>query len=263
MVQPRQELNNIMSRFKNVLLILILTLLSACATVPGGPTEGDPFESYNRAMFSFNDGLDTHLLRPIAEGYDAVMPSPVKTGVSNFFSNIGDIFVILNDLLQFKFVQAIEDTSRFFFNSTIGLYGLIDVATPMGLPKNNEDFGQTLATWGVGSGPYIVLPFYGPRTLRHTGSLILETAYAPINEIEDQDTYYGTFALETIDTRYNLLDESRIVDQAALDKYSFVRDAYLQHRKNLIYDGKPPVEKTAEPPKNNAEDLELEKLLEF
>ena len=252
-----------MALFKNVLLILSLTFLSACATVPGGISEGDPFESYNRAMFSFNDGLDTYFLRPVAEGYDTVVPSPVKTGVSNFFSNIGDIFVILNDLLQFKFVQAIEDTSRFFFNSTIGLYGLIDVATPMGLPKNNEDFGQTLATWGVGSGPYVVLPFYGPRTLRSTGGLIVETIHAPINQIENQDTYYGTFALETIDTRYNLLDESRIVDQAALDKYSFVRDAYLQHRKNLIYDGKPPVEKTAEPPKNNAEDLELEKLLNF
>ena len=248
---------------KNILLVLSLTLLSACASVPGGISEGDPFESYNRAMFSFNDGLDTYFIRPVAEGYDTVMPNPVKTGVSNFFSNIGDIFVILNDLLQFKFVQAIEDTSRFFFNSTIGLYGLIDVATPMGLPKHHEDLGQTLATWGVDSGPYIVLPFYGPRTLRSTGGLIVETIHAPINEIENQDTFYGTFALETIDTRYNLLDESRIVDQAALDKYSFVRDAYLQHRKNLIYDGKPPVEKTAAPPKSNAEDLELEKLLEF
>ena len=263
MAQPRQELNNIMSRFKNILLILSLTLLSACATVPGGMTEGDPFESYNRAMFSFNDGLDTYFLRPVAEGYDTVMPSPVKTGVSNFFSNIGDIFVILNDLLQFKFVQAFEDTSRFIFNSTFGLYGLFDVATPMGLPKHHEDFGQTLAIWGISSGPYIVLPFYGSRTLRSTGGLIVETAYAPINEIENQDTYYGTVALETIDTRYNLLDESRIIDQAALDKYSFVRDAYLQYRKNLIYDGNPPVDKTSAPPKANAEDLELEKLLDF
>lgn len=263
MEPPRQEINEIMSRFKNVLLILSFTLLSACATTPGGMPEGDPFESYNRAMFSFNDGLDTYLLRPVAEGYDTVMPSPVKTGVSNFFSNIGDIFVILNDLLQFKFVQAAEDTGRFIFNSTFGLYGLFDVATPMGLPKHHEDFGQTLATWGVSSGPYIVLPFYGSRTLRSTGGLIVETAYAPINEIENQDTYYGTVALETIDTRYNLLDESRIIDQAALDKYSFVRDAYLQYRKNLIYDGNPPVDKTVAPPKVNAEDLELEKLLEF
>lgn len=133
---------------KNLMLVLSLSLLSACASVPGGPTEGDPFESYNRAMFSFNDGLDEYILKPVAEGYDAVLPRPIKTGVSNFFSNLGDIFVILNDLLQFKFTQAIEDTSRFIFNSTIGLYGIFDVATPMGLHKHNEDFGQTLATWG-------------------------------------------------------------------------------------------------------------------
>ena len=261
MAQQRQELNNIMSRFKNVLLILSLTLLSACATIPGGTSKDDPFESYNRAMFSFNDGLDEHIVKPIAEGYDAVVPSPVKTGVSNFFSNIGDIFVILNDLLQFKFSQAAQDTGRFLINSTFGLYGLFDVATPMGLTKNHEDFGQTLATWGVASGPYIVLPFYGPRTLRSTGGLIVETILAPINEIKNQDTFYATFALETIDARYNLLDESRIVDQAALDEYSFVRDAYLQHRKNLIYDGNPPEDKTSAPPKSSAEDLELEKLL--
>lgn len=247
---------------KNILLVLSLSLLSACASVPGGPTKGDPFESYNRAMFSFNDGLDAYLLKPVAEGYDAVLPGPVKTGVSNFFSNIGDIFVILNDLLQFKFTQAVQDTTRLFFNTTIGLYGLIDVATPMGLPKHHEDLGQTLATWGVASGPYIVLPFYGPRTLRHAGGFIVETMNAPINEIENQDSYYATLALETIDTRYNLLEASRIVDKAALDKYSFIREAYLQHRKNLIHDGNPPVEKSAEPPKSNAEDLELENLLE-
>ena len=163
------------SLLKKFILILNFILLSACASVPGGPTEGDPFESYNRAMFSFNEGLDEYLLRPVAEGYDAVMPKPVKTGISNFFSNIGDLFVILNDLLQFKFKQAIEDTSRFIFNSTIGLYGLIDVATPMGLPKHDEDFGQTLATWGVGDGPYIVLPFFGPRTMRGTAGFVAES----------------------------------------------------------------------------------------
>jgi phospholipid-binding lipoprotein MlaA len=250
------------SLLKKLILIFSLTLLSACATVPGGSTEGDPFESYNRAMFSFNDGLDEYFLRPIAEGYDTVMPSPVKTGISNFFSNIGDIFVILNDLLQFKFTQAAEDTGRFMFNSTIGLFGLIDVATPMGLPKHNEDFGQTLATWGVTDGPYIVLPFFGPRTIRSTAGLVVETTYDPINEIENDDVRYGTIALRTVDTRYKLLNVSRIVDQAALDKYSFVRDAYLQHRKNLIYDGNPPEEKNNQLEDLNADDLELEQDLE-
>jgi len=250
------------SLLKKLILIFSLTLLSACATVPGGSTEGDPFESYNRAMFSFNDGLDEYFLRPIAEGYDTVMPSPVKTGISNFFSNIGDIFVILNDLLQFKFTQAAEDTGRFIFNSTIGLYGLIDVATPMGLPKHDEDFGQTLAVWGIADGPYIVLPFFGPRTMRGTAGFVVETAYDPIYEIKDDDVRYGTIALRVVDTRYKLLKASRIVDQAALDKYSFVRDAYLQNRKNLIYDGNPPEEENNQLENLNADDLELEQELE-
>ncbi len=248
---------------KKLILIFSLTLLSACASVPGGPTEGDPFESYNRAMFNFNEGLDEYLLKPVAEGYNAVMPGPVKTGVSNFFSNLDDLFVIINDLLQFKFVQAIEDTSRFFFNSTIGLYGFIDVATPMGLQKHNEDLGQTLATWGIADGPYIVLPFFGPRTMRGTAGFVVESSYDPVYDIKDESAMWGTVALRTIDTRYKLLKASRIIDQAALDKYSFVRDAYLQHRENLVYDGNPPEEKAPPLPKSDAEDQELEDLLEL
>lgn len=248
--------------FKNIILLLSLTLLCACATVPGGPTEGDPFESYNRAMFSFNDGLDEYFLKPIAQGYDAVLPGPIKTGISNFFSNLGDIFVILNDLLQFKFAQALEDTGRFIFNSTIGLYGLIDVATPMGLNKHNEDFGQTLATWGVSDGPYIVLPFLGPRTLRGTTDVFVEPQFDPIYDIEKDETLYGAIFLRTVDFRYRLLKASNIAEQAAIDKYSFIRDAYLQHRKNLIHDGNPPEEKLLLP-KSTAEDLELENSLEL
>ena len=248
---------------KKLILIFSITLLSACASVPGGPTEGDPFESYNRAMFSFNDTLDEYILKPVAEGYDAILPRPAKTGVSNFFNNINDIFVVLNDILQFKFQQAFEDASRLVLNSTIGLYGLIDVATPMGLPKHNEDLGQTLATWGVADGPYIVLPFFGSHTLRDTSDIIILAAYYPTNEIENKDVLYGTIFLKTIDTRYKLLKVSRIVEQAALDEYSFVRDAYLQNRRNLIYDGNPPEEENTPPPESSAEDLELENLLEL
>ena len=247
---------------KKLTLLFALSILSACASVPGGPTEGDPFESYNRAMFSFNDGLDKYVLKPVAEGYDAVLPSPVKTGVSNFFSNLGDIFVIINDLLQFKFKQAASDTGRFIFNSTIGLYGLIDVSTSMGLEKHDEDFGQTFASWGMGKGPYIVLPFFGPRTMRGTAGFAVESVYDPVYQIENDDAMWGAVALRAIDTRYNLLSAGRIVDQAALDKYSFVRDAYLQHRKNLIYDGKPPEEELAPPPTSAPEDLDLEMELE-
>ena len=248
---------------KKLILIFSLILLSACASVPGGPTKGDPLESYNRAMFSFNDGLDELILKPVAEGYDKVMPSPVKTGVSNFFSNLDDIFVIINDLLQFKFTQAASDTGRFIFNTTFGFFGLIDVASSIGMPKHNEDLGQTLATWGVGKGPYVVLPFFGPRTMRGTAGFIVESQFDPVYSIEDEVNLYGTVFTRAIDTRYNLLKEGRIVDQAALDKYSFVRDAYLQHRTNLIYDGNPPEEKSIPLPKQNAEDLELENLLEL
>lgn len=269
MAKPKLKANKIMPQttnpiIKNIFLAFYFIFLSACASLPNGPSEGDPFESYNRAMFSFNDGLDQYLLKPVAEGYDAVLPGPVKTGISNFFSNIGDIFVILNDLLQFKFEQAFSDTFRLLFNSTIGLYGLIDVATPMGLPKHNEDFGQTLATWGIADGPYIVLPFFGPRTVRDTGSLIIESAYDPLyTNIKQQDTLYGAIFLNTVDTRYKLLKASRIVDQAALDKYSFIRDAYLQHRRNLIYDGNPPEDKDTLLPEETLEDLELENSLEL
>ena len=247
---------------KKLFLIFSLSILSACASVPGGPTEGDPFESYNRAMFSFNEGLDKHILKPVAEGYKKIVPDPVKTGVSNLFSNLDDIFVIINDLLQFKLVQALEDTGRFIVNSTFGIFGLFDVATSMGLSKHNEDFGQTFATWGVGKGPYVVLPFFGPRTLRGTGGFIIESIYDPLYNIENDDTaLYGSVALRAIDTRYKLLKASRVVEQAALDKYSFVRDAYIQHRNNLIYDGNPAEETNAPVPKTTNEDLELEKEL--
>jgi phospholipid-binding lipoprotein MlaA len=251
------------SLLNKLILIFSLAILSACASVPGGPSENDPFESYNRAMFSFNDGLDKYFLRPVAEGYDKVLPKPVKTGVSNIFSHIGDVFVILNDILQFKFTQTIEDIGRFVFNSTFGLYGLIDVATPMGLPKHYEDFGQTLATWGVGSGPYIVLPFLGPSTIRGTAGEIVAISSNPINSIPSDDVRLGTAALSVVDARYKLLKASRIVDQAALDEYSFVRDAYLQYRKNLIYDGNPPEEDLTPPPESSADDLDLENLLEL
>ena len=252
---------NSTSLFKKCMLIICLVCLSACASLPNGPSEKDPLESYNRAMFGFNEGLDKYLLKPVAEGYDTVLPGPVKTGVSNFFSNIGDLFVIINDLLQFKLTQALADTGRFFFNTTLGLYGLIDVATPIGLHKHHEDFGQTLATWGVGSGPYFVLPFFGANTLRSSGGLFVESIYDPVYNVKDNNTRYATISLTTIDTRYKLLKTSRVVEQAAVDKYSFVRDAYIQHRNNLIYDGNPPEETNVPVPKTTDEDLDLEKEL--
>lgn len=250
------------SVYKTLVLLTSLLLLSACASVPGGPTKGDPLESYNRAMFSFNEGLDKHLIKPVTKGYDKVVPDPVKTGVTNFFSNIDDVFVIINDLLQFKITQAIQDTSRFFFNSTIGLFGLIDVATPMGIQKNNEDLGQTLGAWGVPKGPYFVLPVFGPRTMRGVGGFVVESYYDPVYNIEDVVSLYSTVILRTIDSRYKLLYTSRVIDQAAVDKYSFVRDAYIQRRENLVHDGNPPTKKAEPLPKSTKEDEDLENLLE-
>lgn len=241
-----------------------LVLLSGCASVPGPADKKDPLESYNRAMFAFNDGLDRTIVKPVAEVYRDTIPQPVQSGVSNFFSNIDDIFVFLNDLLQFKLTQAASDFSRLVWNTTAGLGGFIDVASHMDLPKHNEDLGQTLGAWGIGDGPYIVLPFLGPSTVRDTTGILVEAPHHPVNDIEDNETYWATVALMTVDKRAQLLGASNIVDEAALDRYVFIRDAYLQHRLSLIYDGNPPREKrngavSKEPTK---EDLELEMELE-
>lgn len=248
-----------------LVLLFSLLIISGCASVPGPKNEKDPLESYNRAMFAFNDAIDRNLVKPVAETYRDTMPQPVQTGVSNFFSNLDDIFVFLNDLLQFKLGQAVSDFSRLVWNSTVGLGGLIDVATPMGLPKHNEDLGQTLAVWGIGDGPYIVLPLLGPSTLRDTGGLLIESPHHPVNEIEDNETYWATLALMTIDKRAQLLGASKVVEEAALDRYVFIRDAYLQHRLSLIHDGNPPRTKRdfqLDKPASK-EELELEQELEL
>ena len=214
-------------------------------------------------MYTFNDTVDKAILKPVAETYEENVPQPVQTGVSNFFSNLDDILVLLNDLLQFKFEQAASDFSRIVWNSTVGLFGLIDVASEMDLPKHNEDFGQTLATWGVGDGPYLVLPFIGPSTLRDTGGLVVDYTYDPLNEIEDDEAYWAAFTLRVIDKRVELLSASRVLEEAALDPYIFMRDAYLQHRRNLIHDGNPPQEKIDLGDPDEDADLELELELEL
>ena len=259
------RLQPLFSLIRFICLLGSVTLLIGCAATKGPPDERDPFESFNRAMFKFNDAVDTAVVRPVAEAYQENVPQPVQTGVSNFFSNLDDIFVLINDLLQFKFKQAASDFSRLVWNSTVGLFGLIDVATPMGLPKHDEDFGQTLATWGVGDGPYLVLPFLGPSTVRDTGGLVVELAYDPLREgIEDDEAYWAAFAVRVIDARAKLLGASRILDEAALDPYVFMRDAYLQNRRNLIYDGNPPEEKIdIDAGDTSDEDLELELELEL
>jgi len=235
------------------MMLVISLLIQGCATVQGPGDPQDPFESYNRAMFKFNDKVDQYVLKPVAKGYVYVTPSPVQKGISNFFSNLNDVTIMFNDLLQLKVKQFFSDTGRFVVNSTIGLLGFVDVATEIGLEKHNEDFGQTLGYWGVPDGPYFVLPFLGSSTIRDTGGLSVDTTYFdPINKEVEQSfppnsretgTAWTLRSLQVIDTRASLLKAEKIVNEAALDRYIFIREAYLQRRKNLVYDGKPPQEK--------------------
>jgi len=253
-----------LQRLRLLLLMSLLALLGACAQLPGPPDERDPFESYNRSMYAFNDALDRTLLRPVATAYSDYTPAPVKTGLGNFFSNLDDVRVLLNDILQFKFARAASDFSRLVWNSTVGLFGLLDVATSLELPKHNEDFGQTLAVWGIGDGPYLVLPFFGPSTVRDTVGLAGDLSADPLWHVTSDDTtYWGAVALRTLDQRANLLSASRVLDQAAIDPYVFVRDAYLQRRRNLIYDGKPPPDESMPLNPMDESDLELERELEL
>lgn len=220
-------------------LLLPLFLLGGCATTH----RLDPLEPMNRAVYKFNDGVDTVLFRPLAEGYRAVIPEFVRNSISNFFSNINDILVALNNLLQGKFVDAYTDLGRVLINSTVGLGGLFDIASAAGVEKHNEDFGQTLGRWGIGSGPYLVLPLLGPSTLRDTVGRVADSRVDPLRYMHDVRWRNSLMGTRFIDNRSELLDTSKILDTAALDPYEFVRDAYLQRRRNLIFDGSPPREK--------------------
>lgn len=212
--------------------------------VPGCASNGvkrDPLEPVNRAVYSFNDVADKAIIKPIASIYQQAIPTPVRTGVTNFFSNLGDVVVIFNDLLQFKFPQAASDTTRLITNTTFGVLGIFDVASQWDLDKHDEDFGQTLGYWGVGSGPYLVLPLLGPSTLRDSAGLFLADNHIdPVLDIEPVSDRNAAIVLKTINSRANLLGVSKILDEAALDPYSFMRDGYLQRRRSLVYDGKPP-----------------------
>lgn len=229
--------------------ILLLSILfsSGCATLDGPPDPDDPFESFNRSMFAFNEGVDKYAFKPAAKGYNFIMPSIASKGVSNFFSNIDDIVVFFNQLLQFKLAEATATSARFVFNTTFGLLGLIDVASHMDLPKKNEDFGQTLAVWGLPSGPYMVLPFLGPITVRDTAGLAVDwTYFDPIFKRQTLKQSLVTLTIKYIDLRAGLIKASNILDDTVPDKYAFVRDAWKLRREFLIYDGNPPVEFTDE-----------------
>lgn len=212
-------------------------LLGGCAT-SGNPK--DPIEGFNRAMYGVHDGIDTVLLKPVATGYDAITPDPVQTGITNFFSNISDIMTATNNLLQGKPKQAVSDLGRVLVNSTVGVLGVFDVATGMGLEKHDEDFGQTMGAWGVGEGAFVFLPIMGPRTVRDTAGIYMDIWFDPVNYIEHVPTRNTIWAVRVVNLRANLLPADKVIEEAALDKYSYIRDAYLQNRRNQVYDGNPP-----------------------
>jgi phospholipid-binding lipoprotein MlaA len=210
----------------------------------------DPLEGWNRAVFGFNEGLDAAVLKPVATGYKTVVPELVRNGVSNVFANIGDGWSAINQLLQGKPVAAAQMTMRVATNTFFGIAGLFDVASDLGIERQQEDFGQTLGRWGLPPGPYIVLPLLGPSSLRDTAALPVDLQWRPAALSDDSATRIGLSTLQLIDVRANLLGASRIVDDIALDKYVFVRDGYLSRRRSLVYDGDPPdiPEPNDEPP---------------
>ena len=241
-------------------IVMLLCIASGCATVTA-PDERDPWESYNRSIHSFNQAFDENIGQPVAEAYQFILPDFVETGIGNFFSNLNDLVVIVNDLLQFKFSQAMDDFGRVVYNTTFGLLGFIDVATHMDLPKHNEDFGQTLAVWGVGDGAYFVLPFLGPSTVRDTTGLLADVVFVdPLVNVHDDQVRWGLIVLRAIDRRASLLEATRIMEKSGIDPYVFMRNAYFQIRENQIYDGNPPSKEFKITP--NKDDLELEKELE-
>ncbi len=203
----------------------------------------DPFQRFNRGVFTFNDKFDRYLARPVAEAYQDVTPRLARTGISNFFSNLFQPTVIINDLLQGKLKRAGTDSGRFLVNTTVGVLGLFDIATPIGLAKNSEDLGQTFGWWGIEPGPYLVLPFLGPRNTRDAFGLVGDWYTDPVTYVDRDPTRWTTRGVAIVDTRAQLLGASAVLEQAAgEDSYIFVREAYRQRRRNQVYDGNPPPE---------------------
>ena len=237
-------LNLINKKLIKKLLILSVIVMTGCATTQQNERVAkiDPFEPMNRAVFSFNEVADDYVIKPIAEAYKFVLPEFARTGVTNFFSNINDVLIGANNLLQGKPAETANDIGRFLINSTIGVLGLFDVATDMGLDKNREDFGQTLGVWGVPDGPYVMLPFFGASNVRDSVGFVvdIETDFILNSNKLNRDQKTSYTVLRVINRRADLLDAGQLLEEAAFDKYSFVRDGYIQRRRNQIHDGNPP-----------------------
>jgi phospholipid-binding lipoprotein MlaA len=221
---------------RKLLAPLVALLFVGCAAAPQKPDARDPWERFNRASFAFNDHLDRAVTKPAAKAYKKVMPRFVRTGISNALNNINAPSTIVNDLLQGKFGQAGRDTGRFLLNSTLGLGGLFDPASAAGFDLNDEDFGQTLGAWGVKSGPYVMIPFLGPSTVRDTFARFPDQFTYPVNYLEDDSTRYIIRGVELLDLRADLLDLDAQLEKS-YDRYAFVRNAWLQRREFKVRDG--------------------------
>ena len=217
------------------LVIFFLIFISGCSTM--NTSKNDPLEPMNRAIFGFNEIVDDNILKPVAKTYKYITPDPIETGVSNFFSNVGEVSTITNDVLQLKFSQAAYDLARFSINTTIGILGIFDVASSMGFKKNKEDFGQTLGYWGLPQGPYLVIPFFGPSSIRDAPGLYADMQISPAEQLHNKEELAFT-TLKIVDIRARLLRATKILDTAAKDKYIFIRESYLQQREMLVNDGK-------------------------
>ena len=226
---------------KRLLALSLVALIVGCASIPAGvpPSPDDPWEPFNRSVFEFNEGLDKYVLKPVVSGYRFVLPEFIREGVYNFFSNYNDIYTALNNLLQGKPDYAFNDLMRVVVNTTMGLGGLIDLATPGGLEKHKEDFGQTFGVWGIPSGPYVVLPFFGPSSVRDTFGTVadLETDYL-FKYIPNVGLRNSLTGLRVVNARNTYYEAGDLLDGAAIDKYSFLRDAYIQRRKYQINEGR-------------------------
>ena len=244
---------SLMSRCTSLLAAMALLVLTGCATGPNANPR-DPLEPFNRGVSSFNDGLDRAVLKPVATAYVAVTPSPLRTGVTNFFANLQDAWTTVNSALQLRPLKTLESLTRFGVNTFFGFGGVLDIASEMSIQKHNEDLGRTLGRWGVPPGPYVVLPILGPSTLRDSVTALVETQYDPVSQITPTAARSATTVVRVVNTRANFLRLGNLLDDAALDKYSFTRDAYLAKRNSDVarsaekdLDAEPPREPGVEP----------------
>jgi phospholipid-binding lipoprotein MlaA len=224
---------------------MLLALLAAAALTTGCATTGettarDPWEGFNRKSFAFNEKLDQAVLKPVAQGYQKVVPGFAREGIYNFYENLEDVGTSLNNFLQGKPREGLSDAGRFLVNTVFGVFGLWDVATPMGLEKHYEDFGQTLGVWGVNSGPYLVIPLLGPSTLRDGAAKPVDPSWYYSEAFHPEHWYWAFWTLDKVRLRAALLQSEKVLDEAALDKYTFIRDAWVQRRRSQVFDGNPP-----------------------